>query len=146
MITYMPPSRIEYEYLGESYTVHGEALNPDVGRLDYGLYATDMHFTTAARKHEPIPTGTQVAVLDGTKAELSKRGTKLEVDDEDTFYAAAAVDVTVSRAEAGQPCPRDGYWFTPARAQSRRHFTDGEIMPHMGGDYGVTIWQWDEQQ
>jgi hypothetical protein len=143
---YTTSSRIEYEYMGESYTVHGEALNPDVGGLDYVVYATDMHFTTDARKHEPIPTGTQIAVLDGIKAELSKRGTKFEVDDEDTVYAAAAVDVGVSRAEAGQPCPRDGYWFTPARTQSRRHFTAGEIMPGVGGDYGITIWQWDKQQ
>ena len=48
--------------------------------------------------------------------------------------------------EAGQPCPRDGVWFTPARKGSRRLFTFGELMPEVGGDYGATIWQWDEQQ
>ena len=146
MITYMSPSRIEYEYMGESYTVHGEALNPDVGGLDYVVYATDMHFTRDAGKRGPIPAGTQVAILDGIKVELTRRGTKFEVDDEDIIYAAAAVDITISRAEAGQPCPRDGYWFTPARTDSRRHFTAGEIMPDVGGSYGATIWQWDGQQ
>lgn len=50
------------------------------------------------------------------------------------------------RCEAGQPCPREGFWFTPARADSRRHFAYGEVMPKVGGDYGATIWQWDEQQ
>lgn len=50
------------------------------------------------------------------------------------------------RCEAGQPCPREGFWFTPARPNSRRHFSAGEQMPDVGGDYGVTIWQWDEQQ
>ena len=50
------------------------------------------------------------------------------------------------RCPAGQPCPRTGYWFTPARLDSRRLFQQGEVMPEAGGDYGVTIWQWDEQQ
>jgi hypothetical protein len=46
--------------------------------------------------------------------------------------------------EAGQPCPREGHWFTPAQAGSRRYFKAGEVMPEVGGDYGLTIWQWDE--
>ena len=50
------------------------------------------------------------------------------------------------RCEAGQPCPREGYWFTPARIDSRRRFNTGELMPEVGGDYGTTIWQWDETQ
>jgi hypothetical protein len=50
------------------------------------------------------------------------------------------------RCLAGQPCPQAGYWFTPARCVSRRSFSTGESMPDVGGDYGVTIWQWDEAQ
>jgi Domain of unknown function (DUF1911) len=50
------------------------------------------------------------------------------------------------RAMAGQTCPRDGYYFTPAQTNSRRHFKQGDTMPSLGGDYGVTIWQWDMQQ
>ena len=50
------------------------------------------------------------------------------------------------RCLAGQPCPQAGYWFTPARTNSRRSFRSGELMPEVGGDYGVTIWQWDEVQ
>ncbi|MBX3618822.1 MAG: hypothetical protein KF891_02345 [Rhizobacter sp.] len=50
------------------------------------------------------------------------------------------------RCEASLPCPREGYWFTPARANSRRHFKAGELMPEVGGDYGATIWQWDSGQ
>jgi hypothetical protein len=50
------------------------------------------------------------------------------------------------RCPAGQPCPKAGYWFTPAKADSRRLFKAGEIMPSVGGDYGDTIWQWDERQ
>lgn len=50
------------------------------------------------------------------------------------------------RCEAGQPCPKTGFWFTPARAGSRQRFEVGQVMPEVGGDYGATIWQWDDQQ
>ena len=50
------------------------------------------------------------------------------------------------RVMAGEPCPREGYWLTPARLDSRRHFAAGETMPDVGGDYGVTVWQWDDSQ
>jgi hypothetical protein len=50
------------------------------------------------------------------------------------------------RVEAGQPCPREGWWLTPAKTNSRREFKAGEVMPDVGGDYGATIWQWDEKQ
>ena len=50
------------------------------------------------------------------------------------------------RCEAGQPCPREGWWFTPAKAGSRRFFAQGDVMPAYSTDYGMTIWQWDEQQ
>jgi Domain of unknown function (DUF1911)/Domain of unknown function (DUF1910) len=54
--------------------------------------------------------------------------------------------VRQDRCLEGQPCPREGFWFAPARVGSRRRFGAGEPMPSLGGDYGVTIWQWDEQQ
>ena len=51
------------------------------------------------------------------------------------------------RCEAGQPCPQAGWWLTPAKANSRRHFKSGEIMPAFdGSSYGSTIWQWDIDQ
>lgn len=50
------------------------------------------------------------------------------------------------RCKAGQRCPREGWWFTPASAGGRRHFKLGEVMPATSGDYGQTIWQWDERQ
>jgi Domain of unknown function (DUF1911)/Domain of unknown function (DUF1910) len=58
---------------------------------------------------------------------------------------AAAADTRL-RVEAGQPCPREGWWVTPAKTNSRRHFKHGELMPDVGGDYGATIWQWDDKQ
>ncbi len=50
------------------------------------------------------------------------------------------------RCESGQPCPQSGFWTSPAQLDSRRQFQCGELMPSLGGDYGVTIWQWDENQ
>ena len=50
------------------------------------------------------------------------------------------------RAMAGEPCPREGFWVTPAKMGSRRHFKAGEVMPDFKSDYGVTIWQWDQSQ
>ncbi|QOK91520.1 DUF1911 domain-containing protein [Ralstonia pseudosolanacearum] len=50
------------------------------------------------------------------------------------------------RCEANQPCPKAGYWFTPAKAGSRRYFQQGEVMPAATSGYGSTIWQWDNDQ
>jgi hypothetical protein len=51
-----------------------------------------------------------------------------------------------SRVMGGHPCPREGFWLTPAKTGSRRQFKQGEVMPDISGDYGVTIWQWDDKQ
>jgi hypothetical protein len=53
---------------------------------------------------------------------------------------------TAHRVPAGQPCPETGYYFTPARQDSRRKFAKGEIMPELNTQYGATIWQWDPHQ
>ncbi|APF89522.1 hypothetical protein HI806_24410 (plasmid) [Ralstonia solanacearum] len=50
------------------------------------------------------------------------------------------------RAPGGDACPRSGWWFTPAAANSRRHFQQGDVMPIVTSDYGSTIWQWDSDQ
>ncbi|MEZ5602527.1 MAG: hypothetical protein R3F36_17025 [Candidatus Competibacteraceae bacterium] len=47
---------------------------------------------------------------------------------------------------ANQPCPESGWWFTPAKPDSRRYFKQGETMPSVGGDYGQTFWQWSPDQ
>lgn len=50
------------------------------------------------------------------------------------------------RVQGGDPCPREGWWSTPAKLDSRRHFHQGEPMPRFPSDWGDVIWQWDEQQ
>lgn len=59
----------------------------------------------------------------------------------------AEVDATRRlRCVAGDQCVRSGFWFTPAKAGSRRHFNVGEVMPEVNSDYGASIWQWDQNQ
>jgi hypothetical protein len=67
-------------------------------------------------------------------------------DAEDHHSAALEAPATRLRCEAGERCPREGFWSTPAKADSRRRFEAGEIMPAFSSDYGATIWQWDENQ
>lgn len=71
-----------------------------------------------------------------------------EFEDEDLHQADTQTSAQSLRlrVEAGQPCTKTGYWFTPARANSRTHFEAGQTMPDVGGDWGSTIWQWSERQ
>lgn len=49
----------------------------------------------------------------------------------------------IGRVEAGQPCPRAGYWFTPAQNNSRRLFKQAELMPAIDtSNWGDTLWYW----
>jgi hypothetical protein len=51
-----------------------------------------------------------------------------------------------ARISGGEACQQPGYYFTPARADSRRLFALGEIAPEYLSQYGKTIWQWDTKQ
>lgn len=47
----------------------------------------------------------------------------------------------------GSACPEAGWWHTPAKAGSRRHFEVGEIMPVIeGSSWGTTNWHWSPNQ
>ncbi|PLK50141.1 PoNe immunity protein domain-containing protein [Uliginosibacterium sp. TH139] len=50
------------------------------------------------------------------------------------------------RCPGGDPCPKSGYWSTPAKVNSRRQFKQGETMPNFESSYGATIWQCDIAQ
>ena len=78
------------------------------------------------------------------------------IPDESEYLAEAIAEVYAdksapaihpTRAEANQPCPNTGYWYTPAKAHSRALFKRGEVMPDFpGSSYGATIWYWDMNQ
>jgi len=68
-------------------------------------------------------------------------------DEAESEAAPTAIQAQRLRIEGGQVCTKEGWYKTPALAQSRRYFKVGEVMPlAQGSDYGQTIWQWDEQQ
>jgi len=47
------------------------------------------------------------------------------------------------RVAGGEPCPRSGLWFSPAKADSQAQFSAGSVMPVFpDAEYGLTIWQW----
>lgn len=59
----------------------------------------------------------------------------------------ATVEPQTGRVGANQPCPQAGYWWTPAKENSRHYFDRGEAMPDFpDSSYGATIWYWDQQQ
>src|SRR5690606_16630693 len=59
----------------------------------------------------------------------------------------SAPSIAPARVPAGQPCPRSGYWFTPAKAYSRRRFRSGDVFPDIPGtSYGTVLWQWAPDQ
>lgn len=47
----------------------------------------------------------------------------------------------ILRVLGGQPCPKAGQWFSPAKPDSARRFKNGEAMPVFETEYGLTIWQ-----
>ena len=60
---------------------------------------------------------------------------------------AASGNRLTGRVAGQQVCPRSGWWYTPAIANSRRYFQQGEVFPDAAGtEYGATIWQWDRAQ
>lgn len=57
-----------------------------------------------------------------------------------------SASVRVERVPAGQPCPRTGWWHTPAKLDSCRRFVEGEVFPTVeGNDYGATFWLWSQK-
>lgn len=45
------------------------------------------------------------------------------------------------RVVGGEVCPEDGFYMTPAKLDSYRHFKAGEIMPDFANPNWMTIWQ-----
>lgn len=70
------------------------------------------------------------------------------VDDPLTDLLSGEVTLTrVERVPAGKPCPETGWWHTPAKANSRRYFKQGETFPNIeGSEYGSTFWLWTQDQ
>ncbi|MDW5419294.1 hypothetical protein R6242_22230, partial [Iodobacter sp. CM08] len=58
-----------------------------------------------------------------------------------------APSTETARVEANHTCPQSGYWYTPAKQNSRALFKQGELMPDFPtSTYGATIWYWGANQ
>lgn len=52
-----------------------------------------------------------------------------------------------ARVPGGEPVPRSGWWYTPAKTGSRRYFKQDEMFPVIeDSDYGDTFWLWSPDQ
>lgn len=76
----------------------------------------------------------------------SPYGNCFEKESTDKWYARfdRNDDITTpSRIESNQSCTKEGYWFTPAKPNSRKYFKLGELMPKIdNSDWGDTLWYW----
>jgi hypothetical protein len=54
--------------------------------------------------------------------------------------------VSVEKVKGGEHCRVTGFYFTPAQPDSRRRLIQGEKVPELDSQYGMTIWQWDPNQ
>jgi hypothetical protein len=130
--------------------------------LEHGTYKNHFHAAPAAAAivprwlPEPTTSGTQPALVVGIDGEALTTDRDLPHypkdlvawarENKDLSQTEVGVPDDTLRCVAGQPCPRVGWWHTPAKPGSHRQFKQGEVMPAVGGDYGATIWQWTEQQ
>ncbi|RKG30468.1 hypothetical protein D7V20_18995 [Acinetobacter rongchengensis] len=61
------------------------------------------------------------------------------------------VDLTPTQEKlsqkGGEPCPKTGYWTTPARPGTRRYFTQGEVLPTLpNADWGIVYWYFSSEE
>lgn len=87
----------------------------------------------------------------GDSAGLERLANRIRSSPND--YATRSVEITEGSLDipasvaGGMPCPREGWWYTPAKVGSRRHFQQGETLPNVDGSaYGATFWIWDRVQ
>ncbi|RON49542.1 DUF3396 domain-containing protein [Pseudomonas frederiksbergensis] len=115
---------------------------PELGALEDGLPAAYVAVNKVV-KPVRIPNPDQLH-------SYSPYGNCFEKDSTDRWYARfdqeATGSTSPSRIEAGQPCSKAGYWFSPAQANSRKYFKQGEIMPSFSGSaWGDTLWYWSDK-
>jgi hypothetical protein len=133
--------------------------------IQTGIYAPDMNDSCAEflnKNYEEAPAASVLIgledLLDPTTGEkygeqplYEKRNCVwyLVQREADVDLAVQSNTVAAERrgsVQAGETCPETGFYFTPARPDSRRLFQKGDLMPGFDTAYGATIWQWDAEQ
>lgn len=115
---------------------------PELGKLEDGLPSTYVAVNNIVKQIR-IPSPDQLHPY-------SPYGDGFEEDSTARWYARFDQEdnssKTPARLEAGQPCSVAGYWFSPAHADSRRYFNQGEILPSFSGSsWGDTLWYWSSE-
>lgn len=138
-------------------------LSSDDPVLTPGIFVPDLlnsspQFLSPANKNAPyaIVTVGAFPIMGENDAIVDEMD---ETEDKPCVWTLVEIDDTVSlmspkslipqsshRVHGGSSCPETGYYFTPAKANSRRRFNEGEKMPDFSTDYGACIWQWDSSQ
>jgi hypothetical protein len=67
------------------------------------------------------------------------------------FEKLADIDIVENvvkgaKITGGEKCIEPGFYFAPAKPDSRRYFYKGDTTPEFDTQYGSTIWQWDKEQ
>jgi len=112
------------------------------GCMNYLISGTKAPFYQDGERDKPMPVVWRLIWKD-------ERYLDGMIPEEEAEYLKPVAELAPQqlRSEANHPCPKTGYWSTPAKLGSRRHFTQGEIMPDFpGSTYGITIWMWDQNQ
>lgn len=52
----------------------------------------------------------------------------------------------IHNVKAGEPCPQSGFWFTTAKRNSRKYFSQGDIFPDFKSDWGDVYWQFEDNK
>lgn len=69
------------------------------------------------------------------------------LDEPESATATLPDEALTGRVEGNRPCPRTGFWYTPAKQDSRQRFEKNQNMPVFSeSNYGATIWYWDANQ
>jgi len=145
---------------GEAAIRHALSGHGDIEILpyDYGLIIRAGQYPELGAKEDGLPQA-YVAVNKVVRPlripnpdqlhSYSPYGDCFDQESTDRWYARFDQDDqahTPSRVAGGQPCPRSGYWFTPAQPYSRRHFEHREIMPRIDDStWGETFWYWSSE-
>lgn len=148
------PSPLPQYKVDKSISVKTTELCPITGAW-YPVVGLERHSLVFGIKGYPMPAA---FFCDKTMEELSAESKDGEVFTSDietiavdtTWHPVKLVEpandsetpIKLMRCNGGEPCPGNGYWWTPAKPGAGREFKQGEIMPKFQSDYGATIWQW----
>ncbi|UCO98908.1 DUF3396 domain-containing protein [Metapseudomonas lalkuanensis] len=141
------------ERIRHALSGHGDI---DVSRYDHGLLIRAGQYPELGAQEDGLPRA-YVAVSKVVRPvripnpdqlhSYSPYGDCFDQSSTDRWYARFDQEdpglTSPPRTEGGQPCPKTGYWFTPAQEHSLRQFAQGEIMPVFeGSSWGHTFWYW----